>query len=35
MNKEQMIEEIVEALKEADDATVEEVHWMLVLDGQI
>lgn len=35
MNKEQMIEEIVEALKEADDATVEEVHWTLVQDGQI
>lgn len=35
MNKEQMIEEIVEALKEADDATVEEVHWTLLQDGQI
>lgn len=35
MNKEQMIEEIVEALKEADDATVEEIHWTLVQDGQI
>ena len=35
MNKEQMIEEFVEALKEADDATVEEVHWTLVQDGQI
>ena len=35
MNKEQMIEEIVEALKEADDATVEEVYWTLVQGGQI
>ena len=35
MNKEQMIEDIVEALKEADDATVEEIHWALVQDGQI
>lgn len=35
MSKDQMIEEIVEALKEADEATVEEVHWMLVLDGRI
>ena len=35
MNKEQMIEEIVEALKEADEATVEEIHWTLVQDGQI
>ena len=35
MNKEQLIEEIVEALKEADDATVEEIHWTLVQDGQI
>ena len=35
MNKEQMIEEIVEALKEADDATVEEIHWTQVQDGQI
>ena len=35
MNKEQRIEEIVEALKEADDATVEEIHWTLVQDGQI
>ena len=35
MNKEQMIEEIMEALKEADEATVEEIHWTLVQDGQI
>lgn len=35
MNKEQMIEEIVEALKEADETTVEEIHWTLVQDGQI
>ena len=35
MNKEQMIEESVEALKEADDETVEEIHGTLVQDGQI
>ena len=35
MDKTSMIEEIVEALKEADDATVEEIHWTLVQDGQI
>ena len=35
MDKASMIEEIMEALKEADEATVEEVHWMLVLDGRI
>ena len=34
MNKEQMIEDIVSKLREADTATVEEVYWFLDLDSE-
>ena len=34
MNKEQMIEDIVLKLKEADASTVEEVFWFLELDSE-
>ena len=34
MNKEQMIEDIVSKLREADTATVEEVFWFLELDSE-
>ena len=29
----QMIEDIMEALRKADDATVEDIHWTLAMDG--
>ena len=29
----QMIEDIMEALLNADDNTVEDVHWMLAMEG--
>lgn len=35
MCREQMIEDILEALRTTDDATVEEIYWSLVLDAKI
>lgn len=35
MCRSQMIEDIMEALRNTDDATVEEVYWLLVLDADI
>lgn len=35
MCRSQMIEDIVEALRNTDDAIVEEVYWLLVLDADI
>ena len=31
----QMIEDIMEALKNADDSTIEDIHWTLVMDSNI
>ena len=35
MCRSQMIEDIVEALRNTDDAIVEEIYWLLVLDADI
>lgn len=29
----QMIEDIMDALKNADDATIEDIHWTLAMEG--
>ena len=34
MCREQMIDDILEALRNTDDATVEEVYWLLALDAE-